>query len=131
MTGRRTQPHTTLPVRADVLASRPAVHWENAIDWMEYERPIEVIGLADFERLSGLSRDAIVRTMDGLQPEVEEFYNLAVLVLCCCGGRLPADAPLSDLRARYRRLTTNGDSYDVLGDQAEPENDLPSPSSFD
>ena len=53
-------------------------------------------------------------------------------------GGLPAretdmiDAPLSDLRARYRQLTTpNGDTCDVLSDQTEPENEPPSPSPFD
>lgn len=95
-------------------------------------RVLAVIALGDFERLSGLSRDAIVRTMGNLRPEAEDLYSLPVLALRYCGGRLPVTARLAELHAGSRLLTTrNGRAWSVLGGQPRPENDLPSPSPFD
>ena len=89
-----------------------------------YERIPEVIGLGDFERLSDLSRDAIVQAMGNLRPEVEDLYSLPVLVLRCCGGRLPDATRLAELRAGAWLLTTrDGRTWSVLGGQAGPDDD--------
>ena len=102
------------------------------MDVRDHERIPEVIGLGDFERLSGLSRDAIVQAIGNLQPELEDLYSLPVLVLHCCSGRLPDAASLAELRAASRLLTgRDGKTWSVLSGQAKPEHDLPAPSPFD
>ncbi len=102
------------------------------MDVRDYELLPELIGLGDFERLSGLSRYDILRTMGNLRPEVEDLYRLPVLVLRCCAGRLPNAALLAESRAGSRLLTDRyGKVWSVLGCQPEPGHDLPSPSPFD
>ncbi len=68
--------------RADVLANQPTVH-EVAV--MDDERLCELITLSDFGQLAGLSREAVLNTMDDdLAPEVDNLCSLPVLVLRCC-----------------------------------------------
>ena len=79
--------------RADVLANQPMVH-EVAV--MDYERLCELIALSDFGQLAGLSREAVLNTMDDdLAPEVDNLCSLPVLVLRCCRTqqRVPRCAP--------------------------------------
>ena len=100
------------------------------MDVRDYERIPEAIGLGDFERLSGLPRNAILRTMGSLRPEIEDLYSLPVLILHCCCGRLPDAARLAELRAGSRLLTTrDGRTWSVLDGLAGPDDTgSPAPS---